>query len=578
MPNTYLFKILFCVLLSFFAAFSSYAADEDRDFRPATGDASVVEVQIQEEVKRLPLSVPDRKTPEVEEAEKPEEPFAISSNLRFFVESFIFEGNQIFSSEELKKIAEPFENQEQTMVEVQKLIQLITAEYRARGYITSQAYIPVQKIEKRGSIRIAIIEGKVGDVLIEGNRRSRESLLRAYSVMQEGEIFQYNDLGQTVSRLNRNPDRTVKAVLKKSTKPDSSDVYLKVEERRPWHVGYFMDNQGSDTTGERRFGFTARHSNLLGWDDALSGGTVFGKDFGSVFSNYLFPIPRWDTKVSAGFSHTQLSPKRELKPFGINSLSQSYTTKIERRFYESQRMTLDMSAGFDFKESRTRLLSAPFRRERLRVLRMGPSMTFMDKWGTTQMSHMANVGLELFGARVYASPTSNSRDTDPSFFRYTGNLTRVQKMPFNTKLIAKMDVQVAGNTLPSSESMYLGGATSVRGYPEGDFLADTGYLLNFDYLVPFFFLPEEWHLPWSQKPMKQDFEFVTFLDQGYGTIRDSSGNQNHDRNLVGTGGGVRVRLYDHIFGRAEFAYALGQVPATDPENRFQVNLKVQAEI
>jgi hemolysin activation/secretion protein len=151
-------------------------------------------------------------------------------------------------------------------------------------------------------------------------------------------------------------------------------------------------------------------------------------------------------------------------------------------------------------------------------------------------------------------------------------------MPFNTKLIAKLDVQVAGNALPSSEGLYLGGASSVRGYPEGDFIADTGYLLNFDYLVPFFFLPEDWRLPWSDSSMKQDFELVGFLDQGYGTIRDASGSQNHDRNLVGIGGGLRVRLYDRVFGRAEFGYALGQVPTAEPENRFQVHLKVQAEV
>lgn len=561
----------------FFTIFSmlGYAQEEKQepDFIGALEEASIVETQIKEKIDSL-LKTPRKfSEPEIEE-EKKEPPRR--KEVRFFVRDIALKGNTLIATEKLRPLISEFENKEQSMADMDSLAKAISGEYRLKGYITSAAYIPAQKMDK-GSFEIAVMEGKVGDVIFEGNRYFKTKRLLSYSDIKKQEIFELNDLKTTIGKLNQHPDRKVRAVLRKGTLPGTSDVVFKVKDKFPIHLGYTMDNSGVDSTGERHFGFTLRHTNFLGFDDMLAGGTVFGRDFGSVFTQYLFPLPALKTKIIGGFSHAQVAPKRQLGSFGINSISQTYYFRVENRLLEKKNFILDFQTGFDFKDSRTRMLSTTYKRDRLRVLRLGPKFMVKDRWGIMQSEHIFSIGFHGLGARMMTTSTSARGGVNPNFFKYKGNFTRSQSMPFNTRLIVKGSVQVSGSKLPSSEAFFLGGSNSIRGYPEGDYLGDNGFSINIDYLIPFFFIPEDWKVPFTAKTIKDQLEFVLFLDEGFGKLRGPAITQKHSRNLLGAGGGLRVKLLKHLYGRAEFGYALGEVPLTD-DGRFQVHLRLQVEI
>ena len=53
---------------------------------------------------------------------------------------------------------------------MQKVADLITDIYRRKGYVTSRAYLPPQRVEQ-GILEIRIVEGITGDIDIIGTKQ-----------------------------------------------------------------------------------------------------------------------------------------------------------------------------------------------------------------------------------------------------------------------------------------------------------------------------------------------------------------------------------------------------------------------
>ena len=123
--------------------------------------------------------------------------------------------------------------------------------------------------------------------------------------------------------------------------------------------------------------------------------------------------------------------------------------------------------------------------------------------------------------------------------------------------------------------MSLGGADTVRGYPEGDYFADEGVLVNAEYLVPFFFLPETWKMPGSKNRMRDQLDMAFFWDGGYGRFKDPASGQKASDHLSGAGVGFRARMSDAIYFTTDFAWAIGAKPNSS-DDTFRIHSGMQA--
>ncbi|MFA6600771.1 MAG: POTRA domain-containing protein [Candidatus Omnitrophota bacterium] len=361
-----------------------------------SSQVQIAEKRMQETAEKG-LVTPKRK-PVIEKEKEPEKAPEEIPELRFPVTRIEVDGNQAVSSEELRGLVAPYENKEQSMRELTELAQRIEEYYAQKGFITSVAYIPAQK-SADGVFRIQVVEGKTGEILVEGNRYSRTRRIRSYIRIPRGKILRYRDIEKSINKLNQNADREVQAVLKKGEKPETTDIVFKVRDRFPLHAGFLNDNQGSEPSGKQRVGFFLRDSNVTGFDDALFTGTIFGKHFGSVFTQYLFPVATTGTRLSAGFSHSQVDPQKYLKAYGVNGTSQNYYGMIDQRLISAGRFTLDFAAKMEFKESRTKVLSGTNYRERLRLLRAGPYAHLEDRWGLPTQTSNCREGSTAWGPR-----------------------------------------------------------------------------------------------------------------------------------------------------------------------------------
>ena len=81
------------------------------------------------------------------------------------------QGVSLISQNVVDDIVVDYEQKELSINDMQKVCDLITDEYRKQGRVTSRAYMPPQTITARGGILVIIvIEGKVGNIDVTGNR------------------------------------------------------------------------------------------------------------------------------------------------------------------------------------------------------------------------------------------------------------------------------------------------------------------------------------------------------------------------------------------------------------------------
>jgi len=109
-----------------------------------------------------------REKPEIEE--KFEEETKVPESEKVFINKINVEGAVLLTLDEVSKITSKYEKKKLSIGQIQRVADLITDVYRTKGYPTSRAYIPPQTIGKDGSVLIRVVEGKVGDISVKGNK------------------------------------------------------------------------------------------------------------------------------------------------------------------------------------------------------------------------------------------------------------------------------------------------------------------------------------------------------------------------------------------------------------------------
>ncbi|MEI6297926.1 MAG: hypothetical protein WCO84_09925, partial [bacterium] len=103
-----------------------------------------------------------------------------------------------------------------------------------------------------------------------------------------------------------------------------------------------------------------------------------------------------------------------------------------------------------------------------------------------------------------------------------------------------------------------GGVNSVRGYPEGDFLADMGVNLNVDWHFPLYFVPPSYKLAGFN--FREQIDPILFFDMGQGWVFKRDKMESKEKFLAGIGGGFNVRVKNNAYLKLQWAKAIGEKP------------------
>ena len=147
-----------------------------------------------------------------------------------------FVGNTVYSSEELSKIVFTQPGMIFNRTFFRNDLQRIKEKYQADGYVMAN----VRDVKIDGDIiTVEILEPKVSEIVIQGNRITKTKIIERYIRVKVGEKFNSNELRLTLNRLQGlGYFSDVNVNFEPGENPDEVILVLTVEEARTGRLGF----------------------------------------------------------------------------------------------------------------------------------------------------------------------------------------------------------------------------------------------------------------------------------------------------------------------------------------------------
>ena len=242
-------RLLSCTILVLFAAFLTPKLTLAQV--PPGSDIGAQGQRFSKESKETQKNLQQKEvTPPKIKVEEPKSQ-AIPEGVSFTLKEVTVTGSTIFKPEVFTPIYSPYLGKTVTYKDLEEIMTKIMAKYKALGYLTTTAYLPEQDITG-GKVEIKIIEGKMGDLSVEGNKYFKTALIKDYIHVKKNELLNINTLQRDILRINKNPDLELGTVISAGKEPETSDITLKATESFPYHFGVGWDTLGTRLIGKDR--------------------------------------------------------------------------------------------------------------------------------------------------------------------------------------------------------------------------------------------------------------------------------------------------------------------------------------
>lgn len=506
-------------------------------------------------------TLPDESTPVETPEDIPED--ALST----YIERVEVTGSTLLSPEELAVLTAPYEDRNVTLSELQRLADEITQEYLDRDYITSRAVLPQQEIVE-GVVRIQVIEGRIGDIRIEGEERLQAGYIRDRIQLGATVPLDTAELENQLRLLRADPlFDLVEASLRAGDEVGESDLLVRVSEANPIQFNIRTDNYSPPSVGGERMTLGFLHRNLGGFGDRLRVDYTFTYTNGLDFFDIAYRLP---VNAMDGTVQLRVSPNRNeitqdpFDEFDISGESNLYEIDFRQPFIRSPREEFALSLGFAWQDSQTFIDGDPEPfgigpdsdgRSQTRILRFGQDYVRRDVGGAWVVRSQLRFGFDWFDA------TQNSGDDpDGQFFSWLGQFQRIQRLSADHLLVARLFAQFSPDPLLPSQQFVIGGGQSLRGYRQNLRAGDNGFSFSIEDRITI--LRDAAGFPTLQ--------VLPFLDLG--TVWNHDDNPNplpEQRFLMGVGVGAIWQALPGLTVRVD--YGLPLIDAEDPGENIQDN-------
>jgi hemolysin activation/secretion protein len=283
------------------------------------------------------------------------------------VKAYKITGTSVMAGSELGSIVAPYVGREMDLTELEKVADLVTTEFRDRGYSLARAYIPAQEI-KDGIVEIAVLEGSVGEIIVKETKTTQVNLSKEASpVVRDGAVKQ-SSLEKSLLVLNEYPDLKATAVLEAGKEPGMTDIVVTVEDKLPLHLVMDYDNFGTESVSKNRFGMEVNLGRFLIVEgSSLSLRGVIGSDPKSYHygrASYLLPINGYGTKLGFLGYGGDFDVGQALSEFNITATTWGYGPYLTHPFVKTRTQNLTGEFGFESKDATQWVLGSLFSRDK----------------------------------------------------------------------------------------------------------------------------------------------------------------------------------------------------------------------
>ena len=505
-----------------------------------------------------------------------------NKEVQFTLNSVHITGNTEYTEEQLMNLVCDKVGQTVTINDLIGMANIITEYYQRNGYVSTTAYLPPQKVED-GNVEIVVLEGKYGNITIEGNKWARKKFLNATYLkdkgIEEDKVLNIADVQESLREINALD--YIKGAIALQDNEDSeqyTDLALSVKDRFPIDFDVRFDNQGRSSVGLNRFVIFAGMSNLTGFGDQLLSTTSFARSSFSQGVFYSVPIGRHETRFNVGYSYSGTKLDRGfLKDLNVKGRSHDFYFDLSRRLVKTENYKLYGDVGFDLRNTKTTVGYGDNKQDlygyRTRTVKLNLTNIKDDIYGKWFGNIGLAKGIDVFGASNYDTYNNLHGKHFPSnkAFKVQTSLTRLQVLPWRMMAILTANGQWVNRNAWYSDKLQIGGVSSVRGFEEGYFLKDYGVTGSIELRTP---IPGLNHLPEKLRFIDDSIRLAAFCDMGW--FGDHGHGMSGSEFVLSVGGGLILKMTRYLSGNVYFGVPIVNRP--DEASSFRVHFMITSNI
>ena len=463
-------------------------------------------------------------------------------NRTIHVDKVEFTKSEIFTDIELAKFKALAEGQNLTAEDLDNLIKIINNQYQKRGIITARAYLN-QGALKSGVLTIELMEARIGDIIVVGNKFNRKWFLRSQITNQSGDVLNLQTMEKDLRQFNKNA-RSVKmtAKLKPGKKYGTTDIVLQAEEKFPYHFSASWDSFGRETTGLLRGGLMASTDSLFGFQDRLTGAVNLSRGAVTPFVDYNVPINRKGTRVGVSYMYGNNKVKNgQYRDFDLGAHTHVLSAYISHPLIDSEKGSLSFNTSANLKFSQANISGFTY-------------SDYKDYNFAVGFGGHRNFKKSVLYGSIYSTHgiiDDHIRHSSKYFTKVNADGYYIHYLPHGIIGTLRAGGQYSPHDIAYIEQFQIGGISSVRGYSESLLLASNAYFVSAEMLFPIPILPKTINIPFTkgqkQYRLRDSFKFALFCD--HGAIFPYRGYVGTPNFLMSVGFGLRMAISKYITAR-----------------------------
>ena len=421
----------------------------------------------------------ERKKSKVEtQTVKPEESTA---TVTFTLKQVQTDPSEILTEEEIKKITDQYTGKTVSLQDLYDMTDAINVVYEKKGYSVCKAYLPPQRIHE-GMVHVGLLEGKTGNVVINGLRHTRKGYVANRIKLEPGKVANTDYLTERLQRFNATNDVQLRILVHAGEKPGTTDYEIAAFEPKSNHaVSLYVDNAGYETSGRWREGIFYTMRSVTGQRDALRLNYLRSKGTNVFGVSYSLPVNNLGTMLDFDYgTNTTKITKGNLESVGVKGHSYAAGLTLRHPLLVDDKRRYEVGLQFLHQNSQTDV---------------GTKLDNYVKWvDDTRNSYIPYISFTHYGKSsvLYHKHSvafigyNNLYNTGDSCAAYRLDSMYQKQLGGGQMLSARLNAQVASErkNMSSSDLFYIGGVNSVRGYEESFLAGSQGFNASLSWLVP----------------------------------------------------------------------------------------------
>ena len=432
------------------------------------------------------------------------------------VEQITFTGNNIYKDEDLLKVVFTMPGTVFNRVFFRNDLDRIQEKYHKDGYVMVK--IADVQIES-GLIDVQIVEPKVGNIIIQGNKRTKTKVIAREIKLKKGDPFNATILRHSINRLQaKGFFEDVSVGFEPGEELDQTDIILTVSEQKTGKVGLSVSH-GTESGWSGGLTYTDTNWKGLGHIGEVGFETGDNEQYWASYSEPYMDSKHFAWKV--GFSKRKWEDRyyyrRGVKQLKYDDDVKNIFIGAGRKFGRDEKyswfLTLDWKDvdAYNFREQIRPGIEDELTKGKIFALIGTVTRNNTDPYLSYSKGDIIDLTVEhaleaLGGEYSYTKYWLQARYYVP--ITGLGDLFDRQLGDEDNPAIfaARLRAGFSSGDLPTASLYSLGGSSTLRGYDSGEYEGSEMFLANFELRIPiekafglviFYDTGNAWKSPWE---------------------------------------------------------------------------------